>query len=829
VTNLSSIACKAARAEVVLKTLREDVAASIEDRRALFRAEKRCLRLINHPPHPNIVPLLCSYVRGGDCCLVFPRLDMDLSDLFKRATPHGRFRWEFSFFSALHGLASAIERLHNVSVRVAADGLDFEGVGFHHDLRPENVLVSTDTLLLADFGMARVRPRQDGSRTYIRGVAGDYSAPEAMDESWVPLEVGRAVDVWAMGCLAAEIMTYAYLQCHGITRFRRAREAPVGEGNITTSFFHDGGGIKESVRNWINTFATDSQRQPSLDLPLRDLILALLTPATDRPRMSWASRHLGHLSLKAHVFAVLDLLADAIQVSDHAPAQGSTMKMWFELERLRAFGSAIHLSSTSLDETSSTFSHQWGGKCTEILLQMFDVLQSSSCKEEKIAEASAAGNAESADRSKLLELEVQRLVQEIWDILPKAEASRAERAWVSSMLGATTNVNRLNDIEQALRLEVNSMYQEEASRIMIKKIRLQLAAPHNLDLLSGFYEIPIGDISLPDPERDNKAADGHVVGIYGGATPVLMETMYYDQSWEKIPAPERAVVMSRKAQCFNAKPRPPNLRLLECLGFFETGGSGGRCGYSFVYRIPAAKATAPPDVQVQTLLHMLTWCQKSAKTNPQCLPPALGDKFRLAYALASFLTEFHGTGWLHENFHSNNVVYFGGTIPGEEMAPAPAGTAGGRARIYEPYVVGLNKSRPGGDAWHTQGPSADPDFLDYRHPAYERTGRFRVGYDYYSLGMMLLEIGLWSPLSAISKRYPTKSPEELRDLIVQKYVVRLQYLMGAKYQDVVRLLLTDGLDPEPQREPVAESEDRVFLAFVELVVEPLEDLAKAGL
>src|SRR5205814_201064 len=117
---------------------------------------------------------------------------------------------------------------------------------------------------------------------------------------------------------------------------------------------------------------------------------------------------------------------------------------------------------------------------------------------------------------------------------------------------------------------------------------------------------------------------------------------------------------------------------------------------------------------------------KKARVDPyKDHQPVLGDKFRLASALAGFIVEFHSIGWFHENFHSNNVVFF--NPPSDENGVNPA-----RSKILlEPYIVGLNKSRPGGDKWSTQGPGTE--FMDYQHPDYHQTTmRFRNAYDYYS-------------------------------------------------------------------------------------------------
>jgi len=50
-------------------------------------------------------------------CLLFPRLDMDLAAFLRRDDRYGAFRWDFTFFSALCGLASALHRASANEVR----------------------------------------------------------------------------------------------------------------------------------------------------------------------------------------------------------------------------------------------------------------------------------------------------------------------------------------------------------------------------------------------------------------------------------------------------------------------------------------------------------------------------------------------------------------------------------------------------------------------------------------------------------------------------------------------------------------------------------------
>ena len=66
------------------------------------------------------------------------------------------------------------------------------------------------------------------------------------------------------------------------------------------------------------------------------------------------------------------------------------------------------------------------------------------------------------------------------------------------------------------------------------------------------------------------------------------------------------------------------------------------------------------------------------------------------------------------------------------------------------YLAGFNHSRPNIQTAFTEGPHKNPGEEKYQHPQYtngQSRQRFKEGYDYYSVGSVLLEIGLWKSLS----------------------------------------------------------------------------------
>ena len=142
-------------------------------------------------PHDkrHIIRLLGSFDHKGHLCIIFEHMSKNLRDLLKEET-NG------------HGLALPAVRTYAKQMFLGLQHLQNCQV-IHLDLKPDNVLVSADkkTIKLADFGTA-VDKRDVIERTeYL--VSRFYRAPEII----LGMDIGYAVDMWAVGCTVYELWT----------------------------------------------------------------------------------------------------------------------------------------------------------------------------------------------------------------------------------------------------------------------------------------------------------------------------------------------------------------------------------------------------------------------------------------------------------------------------------------------------------------------------------------------------------------------------------------------------------------------------------------------
>ncbi|VDP98196.1 unnamed protein product [Trichobilharzia regenti] len=138
--------------------------------------------------HDNLVNLLEVFRRKKRLYLVFEFVDHTiLDDLEKFPNGIEELRTKRILFQVIRGVEFC--HLHNI---------------VHRDIKPENILISRSGVVkLCDFGFARTLAAP--GEVYTDYVATRwYRAPELLVGD---TKYGRPIDIWAVGCLAAEMLT----------------------------------------------------------------------------------------------------------------------------------------------------------------------------------------------------------------------------------------------------------------------------------------------------------------------------------------------------------------------------------------------------------------------------------------------------------------------------------------------------------------------------------------------------------------------------------------------------------------------------------------------
>jgi len=147
----------------------------------------REIKLLQELHHPNIVDLIDVFAHDGVIYLVFEYMQTDLETVVR---DEEIVLSPADIKSYMQMLLEGVEHCHKNWV-------------LHRDLKPNNLLISpAGQLKLADFGLARIFGSPNRRFTH-QVVTIWYRAPELL---FGASEYSSAVDIWACGCIFAELM-----------------------------------------------------------------------------------------------------------------------------------------------------------------------------------------------------------------------------------------------------------------------------------------------------------------------------------------------------------------------------------------------------------------------------------------------------------------------------------------------------------------------------------------------------------------------------------------------------------------------------------------------
>ncbi|KAK0827448.1 hypothetical protein LTR73_005687 [Friedmanniomyces endolithicus] len=267
------------------------------------------------------------------------------------------------------------------------------------------------------------------------------------------------------------------------------------------------------------------------------------------------------------------------------------------------------------------------------------------------------------------------------------------------------------------------------------------------------------------------------LGSNAAEVPVLVEYANFDSVYRETHVPPPLQRLEALAAYFQPM-RPESQTNISLLGYFEDPNQP-RIG--LVYDVPYAiqnklQGTLHRAAQRLAPISLLKLIQKASKAQAaagEISVPPLEDRFRVATNLAEQLLDLHSSELAHGNINSSSVVF---VKTAEEQ-----GSMHLRAPLWASFdlfskcnvegikrAINLNIYRSPNDAPHDANRVLADD----------------IRFDMYSFALVLLEIGLWTPIGDFYKAKYTLSDFKLR--LERIWIPKLAQKCGSAYMRAVQ-------------------------------------------
>lgn len=734
--------------------------------KADFEIELRNLSILgNIQQHPYVIQLLSAYTWKSTYSLIFPLFEKDLGEFMKNPRPRD-FQSDGSIFIALAHLSWGLRDVHNF----VAENMDLEKIGCHHDLKPDNVFVDYQSFVLADFGLSNFKDTARSSKT-MRKVGGtSYSAPECeniADSAFPKGRAGRKSDIWAFGCIIAEMLTYVLEGSEGVKEFKKRRAFTIL--GFTHSSFHKGTSPNPEVETWLSTLTSGAKTS---HVALVQLIGQMLQMDPDlRPSAADISIQLQAIALQERIYPIDELF----EKLEREAKDEETATLFVEHARYTVWKETCGIAPDGPHDAANRLRDLQFDGCLDALSHYQDTL-------EQILHRLHDNN-----RMHLL-LPLRYANSRIEQLSPPEMRPDLQNRLVQRTVVAVENYPLLAKTHGALQYDRATHRASE-----LAKVKLMTEAARE------YWNTPNkGPRLYIDLESIHLHADleHHSLGVIKTPTEnahrsVLIEWLHYGtQVLPETEAAQRAQRVEAVAQLLNYIPHPLGFRLLRCSNFFHDP-ENSRFGLVFELPFPVHIGEVPSKCQGITTLSKLL---ARSKDDHNLRMPSLGQRFRLAQTLASAIGEFHKVGWLHRKISPHNVLF-----------PQIDGCLD-----YEnPYLIGFSHSRPNSPNEFTEGPGQQHQ--NYQHPEYiKRPQRYRAEFDFYSLGIVLLEIARWQSLDHFTRGTAWQRLDEAKfrlALIKEAKSESLAHKIGTRYCQAATTCLLGHTELADQEEGSNELND----------------------
>ena len=638
---------------------------------------------------------------------------------------------------ALCGLASALVTMHQFRTE------NLHLIGCHRDLKPANILVDEKRLLLADFGLSRFVDSQERSTSTAPDVNDDFIAPEHESKDFSLNKIGRSSDIWAFGCVTLIFLVFSLHGKEGVDQLQSQRRT-VPWPRYAHHYFHDYDKPNSGLEKLFKQLASSTSASTRGLLHLIEKMLVL--QKDERPKAAAIDGHMRSL--------VIHLWSTNIEEEFDKAREGEYIHVVYERSRFKGWFSAIiKINEYKFPEFRGNYASPSYSEF-KIVIEHLQELQ----------KMLVGFNGGRLDQERGAFLPVGSRIDRLWETLDEEQRNSAI-AYTECNIFAT---NRLGHLDELRKFSEQTWDKRTEGKAIV---RCQILQPSN----SGNLQVEFSCLE-PEPLRGNVVVTRVLKEGGPDSDLVVVEetkSLRCFQSNEvSIDNAERVSLRLQEiANLLTSSADKQLFKVLHCRGFYcypRERRSG------LLYELPCVK-----NVRLEKMftLHEILDRRKSGRT-----AWLLGERFRLAHDLARAVYELHTVSWLHRNISASNIVFF----------------CKKEADVIDPqsfYFIGFAQSRADRDLTYTDGPISDEY---YEHPEHlSRRERYQMRHDYYALGMLLLEIGLWKLLPDAIPDWP--SILDKKKTVIEEIIPQLGAAMGTSYRDAVLACLDDKPSGAMQR------------------------------
>ena len=663
---------------------------------------------------------------------------------------------------ALSGLASALVTMHQFATE------DLQLIGCHRDLKPANILVDGKRLLLADFGLSRFVDSRERSTSTAPDINDDFIAPEHEGKDFSKNRTGRSSDIWAFGCIMLMFLVYSLRGKNGVEELRKQRRTSWPK--YAHHYFHNYDKLNVGLEEFLQQLASSSapSTQGLLYLVKRTLVLQ----KDERLKATEIDAHMRSLSIH--------LWSTSVKEDFDKACRDENISVRYEMARFKGWHATL-IKWPLIKINKYDFPHFRGNYAGASYSDFKSVVEHLQELQKMLL---SFRNDDLGTGRKAL-LPVSSRIDRLWGTLDEKEREKAV-AYTEDIMLRTNEPDVLHDLHTFLE---QSSHERTDNKAIIKRQVLQPSS--DIDLCVRFSCLN------PKPSRDNVIRT-RIVTEDASKSQLTLAEETRSSRWvhrDVTPSVHAEQTSSRLQELTSMLTRSADkkvLRVLRCSGYYCCSRER-RSG--LLYELPTSRHG---EIQTMFTLHEILNKELSGSTTW-----FLGDRFRLAHSLAIAVYELHTVSWLHRNLSASNVIFFVEN-EGDDIDPSSF------------HLIGFAQSRVDKDLTYTDGPTSTGKADEYyEHPAHvSESEGYQVQHDFYSLGILLLEIGLWKRLPDLIPGRPSVSDKW--KTIMEEIVPQLGAFMGTSYRDAVLACLDDrrgGWSMQPR--------EKVPMLFREVVIERL--------